>query len=162
MDPAATGVDEDQYNVDAAVRKHCPRGAVAAIASNVECVFMGGSAVMIPDKADAEMLEILACREAIALAEDINVQSVRVASDCLNAVRSIQQGTLGAYALIVIVKEINDSILAFDTLEFIHEGRRSNVEAHGLARSVVFDEPGHRLWLVSPPDSLCIPDIVEV
>jgi hypothetical protein len=119
-----------KINVDAAVGKHYPRGAVAAIARNAQGMFMGASAVTIPDKADAEMLEILACREAIALAKDINVQSVRVASDCLNAVRSIQQGTLGASALI-IVKEIDDSSLGFDTPEFIHEGRHSNVEAHG-------------------------------
>jgi ribonuclease HI len=81
---------------------------------------MGASAVTISDKADVEMLEILACLEAIAMAKDINVQSVRVASDCLNAVRSIQQGTLGTYAL--IVKEINDSSLGSTLSSSFMEG----------------------------------------
>jgi hypothetical protein len=47
-------------------------------------------------------------------------------------------------------------------LSFGHEKRASNKEAHCLARSVVLEDPGRRLWLVSSPEGLCIPEFVQV
>ena len=48
------------------------------------CFFTGVS--------DLEMLEVLACREGLALASDLLVQKARVASDCLNAVSLQEDG----------------------------------------------------------------------
>ncbi|KAK1666385.1 hypothetical protein QYE76_054544 [Lolium multiflorum] len=90
-----------KINVDAAVSKNTGLGAVAAVARNAEGVFCGASTVVLPGKTDAETLEALACREALSLAQDINTRRIRVASDCLNVVRSMNQGTMGVYAHVV-------------------------------------------------------------
>ena len=44
-------------------------------------------------KSDPEMLEALACQEAIALARDINTRRARVASDCLSVIKNLKTGT---------------------------------------------------------------------
>ena len=53
------------------------------------------------------MLEALACREACALAIDVSVQRVRVASDCRNVIINLDQEAMGSYGH--IVREIRDS-----------------------------------------------------
>jgi ribonuclease HI len=148
-----------KINVDAAVGKGSGRGSVAAIARSAEGEYMGASAVVLNGKTEPETLEALACREAVALAYDIGARRVHVASDCLSVVRSIKEGTLGVYAQ--VISEIKVAMETFDMLSFVHERRASNKEAHNLARSVVLDDPGRRLWLVRPPDGLCIPEFMN-
>ena len=87
-----------KVNVDAAVGKNSGRGAVAAVARSDNGVFLGASVITFPGQTDAETLEALACREAVALATDIHARSVRVASDCMNMVKKLEGGTTGVYA----------------------------------------------------------------
>ncbi|KAK1665079.1 hypothetical protein QYE76_053238 [Lolium multiflorum] len=108
-----------KINVDAAVSKNTGLGAVAAVARNVEGVFCGASAVVLPRKTDAETLEALACREALSLAQDINTRRIRVASDCLNVVRSMNQGTMGVYAH--VVREFKETARELDEVVVVHE-----------------------------------------
>jgi ribonuclease HI len=56
---------------------------------------------VFPGKTEAETLEALACREAISLARDINTHRVRFASDCQGVIKSLEEGTMGAYAHII-------------------------------------------------------------
>jgi ribonuclease HI len=151
--PPPTGVLK--INVDAAVSKNTGRGAVAAIARDHEGMFMGASAPVFPGNTDAETLEALACREGLALAQDIYARRIRLASDCAGVIRSLQQGTKGAYAH--IVQEILETKQDFEEVGFCHEKRCSNTEAHSLARSSVLPEQGRQVWLVSPPEGFCIP-----
>jgi ribonuclease HI len=143
-----------KINVDAAVGKNSGRGTVAAIARTENGGFMGASTLVLPGKSSAEILEALACREACALAKDIHVRRIMVATDCMNVVTSLAEGTLGSYAH--IVREIRESKGDFDALEFRHEARSSNKEAHCLARSAVYDAPGRRVWLVRPPEGFLV------
>jgi hypothetical protein len=50
---------------------------------------------------EAETLEALAWREAVALAKDLHASRIRVASACRNVIKSIEDGTMGSYAHIV-------------------------------------------------------------
>jgi hypothetical protein len=50
----------------------------------------------------------------------------------------------------------------FIELEFSHEDRGSNKEAHSLAFSVVYESQGHRVWLLNPPEGVCIPLFMEI
>jgi hypothetical protein len=109
----------------------------------------GASALVFLGKSDLETLEALACREACALARDINARRVQVASDYNNAVRSLEHGTMGRYTH--VVWEILDSRQEFKSLTFCHEHKISNKEAHMLARSVVLGNQGRQLWLDGPP-----------
>jgi hypothetical protein len=53
----------------------------------------------------------------------------------MDAVRMIQEGTLGVCAQ--VVKEIKDARSNFEEIVFCHEGRWSNGQAHRLARSSI-------------------------
>jgi ribonuclease HI len=143
-----------KINVDAAVGKNTRRGSAAAVAHSELGVFMGASAVVFPGCTTAETLEAMACREAIALAKDIHARRVKVATDCLKVVRSLEEGTMGVYAH--IVREINEAREDFEELVVSHEGRGSNKDAHNLARSVVNNNQGRSVWFFTPPGRCCI------
>jgi ribonuclease HI len=149
-----------KINVDAAVGKNTGVGAQPAIARSNVGQYLGASSVMISGKFDPKTLENLACREGLALARDIDARVIRVASDCLDVVQSINEGKMGGYAHIVC--GINEARDGFQEITFCHEGRRSNGEAHHIARSAILDDLGHRLWLVAPPEGLCIPATFEL
>jgi ribonuclease HI len=149
-----------KINVDAAVSKNTGLGTVAAVARDEEGVFCGASAVVFPGKTDAETLEALACREALSLAQDINTRRIRVASDCLNVIRSMDQGTMGAYAH--VVRGFKETARELDEVVVVHECRVSNKEAHNLARSSVLLEHGRHVWLLVPPAGVCIPSVIKV
>lgn len=148
-----------KVNVDAAVSKNTGCGSVAAVARSDQGEFLGASARVFPGKTEAETLEAMACCEAVDLARDIGARKVMVASDCRNVVASLEQGTMGAYAH--IVDEIKASTTSFQNLVFCYDSRLSNKEAHNLARSVVRDTQGRRMWLVQPPEGVSIPVVID-
>ena len=53
-----------------------------AICRDNNGVFLGSSALVIDGIWDPTTLEAIACRETIALAEDLHIQQMVVASDC--------------------------------------------------------------------------------
>jgi hypothetical protein len=89
----------------------------------------------------------------MALASDLVLQKIRVACDCINAVKSIHREGMGLYGS--IVKEINTTKASFLHVEFVHERRFSNEDTHRLARSAVYMAPGRHVWFLSPRDGVC-------
>ena len=85
-----------KINVDAAVSKNSKMASVAAVARDETGLFLGASAVVSQGITDPETMEVLAFWEGLALAHDLVLHRVRLASDCANAVRSIDQTTLGS------------------------------------------------------------------
>lgn len=83
------------------------------------------------DVTDPESLEAMACREGLALASDLLLRHIRLATDCLGVVRSLREEGMGPYGH--IVREIKARGAAFQSFELVHEGRRSNTDAHNLA-----------------------------
>lgn len=81
-----------KLNVDAAVSKNVGRASAVAIARDANVLFMGASAVVMTGMTDPETMEVLACREGLALAQDLLMGRIRLASDCSNAVGSIKAG----------------------------------------------------------------------
>ena len=81
---------------------------MAAVARSYSAAFLGASTVTYPGRVDAESLEALACREALALASDLHVRHIRVASDCKNVITSLEEGTMGVYAH--IIREIHSAL----------------------------------------------------
>ncbi|TVT98308.1 hypothetical protein EJB05_56401, partial [Eragrostis curvula] len=78
-------------------------------------------------------MEAIAVREGLALASDLMLQQFRVASDNVNVIRSIQGDGRGLYGH--IVHEIKARASSFELVDFVHEGRAANGDAHRLARS---------------------------
>ena len=97
--PPLTGFTE--INVDVALSKNSNITVVAAIARDSAGVFLGASVVVLEGITDAEIAKALAYREGLALAKDIHVQKLRLASDCANVIRNIKGGSMGTYSQIV-------------------------------------------------------------
>jgi hypothetical protein len=144
-----------KINVDAAIAKEGHGGAVAAVCRSEEVNFLGASALRIEGIGDPSALEAVACREALALAEDLYLQKVTVATDCMQVINNLERPYAGSYSM--IIDEIKARSRSFVSVSFKHENRASNREPHSLARSSVSNSVGRQVWLLEPPDGLCIP-----
>ena len=102
---------------------------------------------------EPEIAEVIICREGLALASDLMLTSFRLASDCANAIRSMAGTGMGPYGQ--VVKEIKERARDFVFVDFIHENRNSNVDAHALARSLISFDTGRHVWFLEPPFGIC-------
>ncbi|KAE8812314.1 Aspartic proteinase nepenthesin-2 [Hordeum vulgare] len=98
----------------------------------------------IPGVRDPPTLEALACCEALALASDLALSHVIIASDCQVVVLDIKKQIGGIYAS--IAKEIVDTARTFNDCTFIFEGRASNLETHSLAKHAFGLDFGRHVW----------------
>jgi hypothetical protein len=89
---------------------------------------------------DPETLEVLACREGLALASDLGLQRFRMASDRINAVKSIQEGSLGSCGNVT-----RFTLSTFMEAKLVHEGRDANVDADRLAKSSIYSSLGRHM-----------------
>ena len=89
------------------------------------------------------------------LAEDLDVKRLCIASDCLEVINNLKRLYAGEYGM--IVSEILATSPSFELIEFRHENRSSNMEAHPLAQGSVREGFGRHLWLLNPPAGFCIP-----
>jgi hypothetical protein len=119
-------------NIDGAVLVADSLGRADAVFHNMDGIYIGSSAMVFHGITDPPSLEALACREALALTEDLSLERIIVASNCKQVVDDISEDTWGQYAS--IVKEINSNRLAFNHVLFTSEMRESNKDAHNLAR----------------------------
>jgi ribonuclease HI len=143
-----------KVNVDAAVSKNNPVAAIAAVARDSTSAFLGASSLALRGVTCPEVLEAMACREGLALATDLLLQQVRVASDCLNVIRSIDEEGRESYGH--VIQEIKTWATEFQHVQFVHEGRSSNGDAHRLAKGSVSRSLGRHVWFQSPPDGDCM------
>ena len=102
---------------------------------------------------EPNIAEVMACREGLALATDLMLTSVRLASDCATAIMSLEGRNMGPYGQ--IVKEIQIRAHDFLLVDFVHENRKSNVDAHTLARSLISFDTGRHVWFLEPPFGIC-------
>ena len=138
--------DNMKINVDAAVSRAVGFGAVGTICRDASGIFQGASTVFFKNINDPEVLETLAIREAMAIAEDLYIHKIYVASDCKIAVDAIKGGTSASYGAVV------HEIIARSS-----EFRSSNFEAHKLAKHALTLGTGRHVWLGHPGDLLFVP-----
>ncbi|CAN6270926.1 unnamed protein product [Urochloa humidicola] len=149
--PPPSGVAK--INVDAAISKNMRLGSVVAVARDSAGKFLGASSLVVEGTTEPEVMEAMACREGMALASDLLLQRVRMASDCNNVVRSFNEGMMGPYGHVIMdIRARQGDLYHF---ELVHESRRSNFEAHGLARSSLYASLGRHIWLLHPPEGIC-------
>lgn len=87
--------------VDAAVGRHEDGGAIAAICRDEAGIYLGASAVQIPDLIDPEVLEAMATNEGLSLASDLACNNAVIATDCITTVSHMNEGYLGNSAAII-------------------------------------------------------------
>jgi hypothetical protein len=75
--------------VDTAISKSDHGGAVAAVCRDDGEGFIGVSAITVDNFSHPAMLEALACHEALALAQYLNLHKICVATDCLEVANNL-------------------------------------------------------------------------
>jgi hypothetical protein len=143
-----------KINVDAAISKNGGIGSMAAVARDSTGTFLGASALVVEGISDPEMMEAIASREGGALATDLFLQKVKMASDYNNVVKSFREEALGPYYH--VIRDLRAMQGDFQHFELVHENRRTNLDAHGLARSSLYTSLGRYVWFLQPPDGFCI------
>ena len=93
-------------------------------------------------------------QRAVALAEDLLVQNLIMASDAKQVVQDISSNSRGPYGM--VITEIKSKIISFNC-QIVIEGRRTNGDAHSLAKFSLSLAKGRHLWLINPHNPLCIP-----
>jgi hypothetical protein len=76
--------------------------------------------------------------------------------DCLTVVNKINSATYqGCY--IIVLKDIIQRRAPSQETVYGHEMREANGDAHRIARLTATVDLGLHVWLIDPPDHLCIP-----
>lgn len=119
--------------------------------------YLGSSSLVIGGVDDPAILEAIACREALALAEDLQVHELIIASDAKQVAADINKRSRGSNG--AIISEINSYSSLFQC-NFTFESRKVNVQAHKLAKHSLSLGLGRHVWFGQPHDLTCIPHVV--
>jgi ribonuclease HI len=65
-----------KINVDASVSKNKKISSAVVVDRNTAGVFLGASAIVLEGVTDLETMEVMACREGLALATDLGLQDI--------------------------------------------------------------------------------------
>lgn len=153
------GEDAVKINVDGALSRQRTLGASATVCRDKDGRYLGASAVVFDGLVDAPSLEAQACNEALALAQNLNLSHMVIASDCMQVISDINRAALSSFAL--VLNEISDRKKDFVKVTFRFENREANCEAHALAKAASSLPVGRHLWLGNPPDIACIPSVLN-
>ena len=118
--------------------------------------YLGSSSLVIAGVDDPVILETIACREALALAEDLNLNNLIIASDAKQVVSDISKSRMGRNA--TIIHEIRSRASSF-VCNFIFEGRAANRDAHNLVKYSLSLGPGRHVCLGQPQARLVSHDL---
>ena len=133
-----------KINVDRAVGRHGNRGVAATICLDHLGNYMGSSSITYLGINGVPTLEALACREALALAKDLDISRVLVSSNCAMVINDIETNQGGRHA--TIIQETRASKLDFLECDFMYERRSRNYKANSIAKFSLSLGVGRRVW----------------
>ena len=113
--------------------------------------FRAGMCHHFPNIVDPETAEVLACKQALQVEREMDVQKVHVELDSQGVVHMLQQRTKNLSAAGPLVEEIKGLLNSFSESRVSWVSRSANVGAHKFARVGLGDELC-RVWLGAPPD----------
>lgn len=151
--------DAAKFNCDGGLSSLGEKGAAGVVCRDKNGKYLGASAVVYEGLSDPASLEAQACSEALALARDLNLQELVIASDCVEVITNISNAGSPSYA--PIRREIQTSRANFTSVSFRFESRVNNFEAHSLAKGAASLAVGRHVWLGVLPDIACIPDVLN-
>lgn len=139
--------------VDAAVARNKDRGSYAALYQDEYGLFLGASAVVLQVQVEPEILEAMAFNEGLALAFDLYLRRIHVATNCAAIISHLKGPYLRTNSN--VIQDIRKKFEDFEYVSFEHEKRAMNREDHDLARASNSIDFGHHVWPINPPDLLC-------
>jgi ribonuclease HI len=104
-----------------------------------------------PSAMDPEAAELLACRRALMLAKDMNVDRVLLEMDCMGVVNKLRDKGLDRSAQGPLVEEIKKLMKGFMMASVTHVHRSGNEVAHSLAQDGCKNKLC-KTWLGQVPD----------
>ena len=134
-------------------------GDVGVVCRDENGNFLGASTIVYQGLIDPSVLEATTCSEGLALTADMNIQRIHIASNYQEVIKGISNPNLRPYS--VVLKEIETGRNQFWKVQFHHERREFNGEAHSLAKAVTSLRLGRHVWFQNPPDFICIPLVIE-
>lgn len=140
-----------KINVDAAISRNNDRGSLVAICRDEQGLCMGASSVAVKDL----VLEAMALREALSLAEDLYLRRIPIAIDCQAKINHIQGGYKGTSQ--AVIHDIKTKIEEFEVAHLHHDKREHNGEAHYLAKVATSLYLGRHVWLMNTPNFMYLP-----
>ncbi|XP_073361303.1 uncharacterized protein [Aegilops tauschii subsp. strangulata] len=146
---------EDEWvkaNVDGAMSKVGDRGGVGIVLRNQEGAFLGGACHAFRQCKEPAMVELLACRRAVQLAQNLNVQNLHLEMDCREIVCKLQSKEKDLSPLGPVVEEVKQMLDSRDRWKITWVRRSANNAAHRLARECVTNNLW-KVWMHVPPDS---------
>jgi hypothetical protein len=146
--------------IDGGLSRDGSKGAAATVCRTEHGQVLGASVNVLDGQNDPACLEAVACNEGLALAQDLNIGTVCLASDCLEMVTNYHKKALCPYS--AILWEVEQRASHFRQVDVVHEKRETTVEAHILAKAASSLDAGRYVWLGSVPDICCIPLNVSV
>lgn len=149
-----------KMNVDGGLSRQGDRGCAAVVCRDKTGQFLGASTLVFDGLKDPASLEAQACNEALALAQDLNIQQVVTASDCLEVITNIKKGAATVYAS--VLHDIQHRTTNFRDVSFRFEHREFNFETHALAKAASSLAVGRHVWPGILPDIICIPNSIVI
>ena len=149
-----------KLNVVGVVNSLGQKGVVAAVCRDRDGMYLGSSVLVFANSTNPSTLEVYAAREALALAADLNLQRIHIASECDRVIKDIRDGSGGEQG--AIIKEIIITRNTFDFCSFNYERSLFNFEAHTLAKFGCNLRPFRHIWLGSTHDQNLVPINIEM
>lgn len=140
-----------KVNVDGATKKGGEGGGTGVIFRNHEGAYMSAGCHFIPRCNNPERMELLACRDAAAMAEELDIPYLHIETDCREIVGKLQSSKRDLSALGPTVEEVKLLLASRESWKVSWVRREANKAAHLVAREAVANQLDF-VWRLTPPD----------
>jgi ribonuclease HI len=139
-----------KINTDGAFRQAEGNGGGGVVVRDHHGSFRAGACRFFTHVADAEVAELLGCREGLLLARELHVTKVVLETDCIVMASNLRQRDKDRSLHGPLVEEVKELLVGFDEITVRTVRRRANEVAHVLAKEGC-DNKLSRSWLGVPP-----------
>jgi ribonuclease HI len=137
-------------NADGAYRLPEGVGGAGVIIRDHHGSFLAGAGHFLPQVLDAEGAELLACRRAVMLAKEVQVNKVVLETDCMGAELKLLREDVDRSVHGPLVEEIRSILRSFEEFSVRTVRRTANEAAHLLAKDSCVNKYC-KTWLGVPP-----------
>ena len=143
-----------KVNFDGVLFKETDFAGLGVIIGNDLGQVMAVSAQVIPLPTSVETVEVLAARNAICLARELQLHKVIIEGDSEVVIKALNSSSASSTSFGHIICDIKITSAAFSEIKFCHTRRQGNLVAHSIARRACNFSP-FIVWMEDvPPDIL--------
>ena len=129
-----------KFNTDGPVDSDNRRGGVGIVARDHMGEVVCGRCSRYDGVMDLESVELLACRDAMLLAREKNIQQVVIETDCQN-IKTLWESNMGERTVgVYILREMRSLVRFFQGVQLRYVSRSANRVAHSAAKEALSSE----------------------